>query len=179
MKGASVSLFKILEKYDKVRVGRFLSTFKCTKDSDLEEFLHEKAIIYEERGRSRTYLILDPDHENRILAYYTLSLTEIMVPKENSLSNTTVRRMDLDDGKTVGYLIGQLAKDDSVEEHVGHDLIDMAIGKLHVSFMQNGGRVICIDCKGPLLDFYKNEGFTLVEPEPNRKNGLYRLLRLF
>ncbi len=102
-----------------------------------------------------------------------------MVPEENSLSKTTIRKMDLSKGKTVGYLIGQLAKDDSVKERIGHDLIDVAISKLHMSFMQNGGRVICIDCKEPMIQYYMGEGFTLVEPRPNDKNGLYRLIRLF
>ena len=117
---------------------RFLGTFRCSKDADLEEFLHDKAIMFEDKGRSRTYLLLDDE-----------------------------------------YLIGQLAKDDSVKDHIGHYLMDAATEQLKVSYMQNGGRVMCIDCKEPMIGYYENEGFVLVEPSPNRKSGLYRLVRLF
>lgn len=179
MRGAFVRLSSVLERYPKEDVKRFLGTFRCSKDTDLEEFLHDKAIMFEDKGRSRTCLLLNDEGDNRILAYFTLALTEITVPEENSLSNSTVRRMDLSGGKTVGYLIGQLAKDDSVKEHIGHYLMDVAAEQLKVSYMQNGGRVMCIDCKEPMIGYYENEGFVLVEPSPNGKNGLYRLVRLF
>jgi hypothetical protein len=38
---------------------------------------------------------------------------------------------------------------------------------------------MCIDCKEPMIGYYEDEGFILVEPSPNGKNGLYRLVRLF
>jgi len=72
-----------------------------------------------------------------------------------------------------------MAKDDSVEEQMGHRMLSFAKNMLHKSYMQNGGRVICIDCKGPLVDYYGKEGFLMVEPDPNEENGLYRLASLF
>ena len=179
MKGAFIRLSAFLERYPKEDVKRFLGTFRCSKDADLEEFLHNKAIMFEDRGRSRTYLLLIYEGNNEILAYFTLALTEITVPAENSLKNSTIKKMDLSDGKTVGYLIGQLAKDDSVKEHIGHDLLDTAVEQLMVSYKQNGGRVMCIDCKEPMIGYYEDTGFKIIEPRPNEKNGLYRLIRLF
>lgn len=173
-----VRLSTLLENASKDDVKEYLKGFKCTKDSDLQTFLHEKAIMYENKGRSRTYLLIDEDNFNP-LAYITLSLTEICVSGETSLSNAIKRKMDLKDDKTVGYLIGQIAKDDSVSEHVGHELIQTAMRLLKMSYMQNGGRVVCLDCKKELLDFYQKEGFVLIRSMPDSKNGLYRLVKLF
>ena len=89
MRGAFVRLSSVLGRYPKEDVKRFLGTFRCSKDTDLEEFLHDKAIMFEDKGRSRTCLLLNDEGDNRILAYFTLALTEITVPEENSLSNST------------------------------------------------------------------------------------------
>ena len=84
MKGAFIRLSSVLERYPKEDVKRFLGTFRCSKDADLEEFLYDKAIMFEDKGRSRTYLLLDDEEDNRILAYFTLALTEITVPEETA-----------------------------------------------------------------------------------------------
>ena len=49
-----------------------ISRFTC-QDDDVEDFLKHKAIDFENRDKSRTYLITDDDSPN-ILAYFTLSL---------------------------------------------------------------------------------------------------------
>ena len=174
----TIRLSELLAVYGKDKVAEYLKGFRCNKDPDLQIFLHEKAIMYEDKGRSRTYLFIDSENK-RIIGYVTLSLTKIRVSSKSSLVKGVIRKMDLNDGETVGYLIGQMAKDDSVEEQMGHRMLSFAKSMLHKSYMQNGGRVICIDCKGPLVDYYRKEGFLTVEPDPNEKNGLYRLVSLF
>ncbi|MCL2387725.1 MAG: hypothetical protein FWC89_09300 [Defluviitaleaceae bacterium] len=57
-----------------------IDVFIC-KDKDVEVFLKHKAIDFEMRDKSRTYLILDNDAFVRgtmtILAYFTLSLKSL------------------------------------------------------------------------------------------------------
>ncbi len=70
--------------------------------------------------------------------------------------------MDIHNGITNAYLIGQLAKDDRVEEQMGHKLIKQAIDHIRPGFERFGCRTICIDCEEPLVKFYEREGFLKV-----------------
>jgi len=47
----------------KEKVKEVISTFYCSKDYDIESFLknENKAILYERKSKSRTYLIFDED----------------------------------------------------------------------------------------------------------------------
>jgi len=179
MRVIATRLSDLLERNDKRTVKEYLGGFRCTRGADLQEFLWNKAIMYEDKGRSRTYLFVDADADGKIVGYVTLSMTKISVTAKSVLTGGIVRKMDLHNGETVGYLIGQMAKDDTVTEHIGGTMLKFSENMLYISYRQNGGRVICIDCKKELLEFYAQEGFTLVEPEPDERSGLYRLVKLF
>lgn len=52
-----------------------LSSFSCTQDKDIEDFLHNRAIDFERINKSRTYILCDNDiwcKESRlvILGYF-------------------------------------------------------------------------------------------------------------
>ena len=172
-----VRLSPLIESEGESKVQEFLRTFKCSRDSDLEMFLHDRAIFYEKRDRARTYLIVDSDDEHdTIVAYISLAITHLTVCEDSPLSKTIRNRMDLHDNMTNAYLIGQLAKDDRVDEHIGHELIKMAINLIRPGFEMFGCRIICIDCKKPLIEFYEREGFFRISTEP--VDGLYRMVCL-
>ncbi len=105
-----------------------------------------------------------------------MAITHIEVTEDTCLSKTIQKRMDLHDGMTNAYLIGQLAKDDRIEEHIGHDLIKLAINLIRPGFDMFGCRTICIDCKEPLVRFYEKEGFVRIGSESD--DGLYRMVYL-
>lgn len=176
---AVIRLSSLLEKKDEMSVSAYLSIFKCSKDEDLEKFLHGKAIEFEKKSRSRTYLVINTDENNRIIAYVSLAITRIIIPNDNELSNKVVKRMDVSEGSAIAYLIGQLAKDDCVKKKFGHTLMQLSLDLLRVSNLQVGCRTICIDCKEKLIKFYKEEGFKIINPESNGENGLYRMVMLF
>lgn len=52
-----------------------LSSFQCALDIDIQNFLKEKAILYEQQNISRTYLLIDESHAY-LLAYYTIAIKE-------------------------------------------------------------------------------------------------------
>ena len=67
--------------------------FKCCQDEDIENFLHEKAIIFDEKNLCRVYLILDEEKfengEIFIVAYFTLSQRSIIFSSD--VSKTTIK----------------------------------------------------------------------------------------
>lgn len=40
---------------------QLLSSFSCEQDADIEHFLHERAVDFENLSKSRTYLICDQE----------------------------------------------------------------------------------------------------------------------
>ena len=53
-----VSLNKLLEAYDdEKKVKEILNAFECINNIDVEKFLHEKAILFDKQGISKTHLI--------------------------------------------------------------------------------------------------------------------------
>ena len=60
---------------DRDSVERVLKTFVCQENREVEAFLHDKAIAFEELSKSRTYLICD---ENQLISdrpnIYALSI---------------------------------------------------------------------------------------------------------
>lgn len=82
-------------------LNRWLSSFICEKDRDIEDFLHTKAIKYEELSKSRTYFIVDEEQliqlikkkeENQVVnmsdlimyGYFSLALKVLSVPEQLS-----------------------------------------------------------------------------------------------
>lgn len=68
------------------KVSEVISVFKCEKDSDIESFLKEKAIIYERKAKSRTYLIFDEEAMLKgvfkLLAYFAIAMQILKIPEE-------------------------------------------------------------------------------------------------
>ena len=66
-----------------------LSSFHCSLDNDIEFFLKNRAVSYENLSKSRTYLILDEDElisgkisDLTILGYISLALKVLTVPED-------------------------------------------------------------------------------------------------
>jgi hypothetical protein len=60
-----------------------ISVFLCEKDTDIEYFLKNRAILFEKLGKSRTFFIYDEDaDEFNILAYFTLAIQVLRIPEE-------------------------------------------------------------------------------------------------
>ena len=67
-----------MEIASKEVVSEVISTFKCSYDNDIENFLREKATLFDYKGKSKTHLILDQDELEKgsivIVAYFSLAI---------------------------------------------------------------------------------------------------------
>jgi len=71
-----------------------ISVFLCEKDTDIEYFLKNRAILFEKLGKSRTFFIYDEDaNEFNILAYFTLAIQVLRIPEE-MISGRKAMRME-------------------------------------------------------------------------------------
>lgn len=157
------------------RVQELVSIFVCERDSDIENFLKEKAIIFEKVGKSRTFLIYDEDSEEfNVLAYFTLALQVLRIPQ--SLSNRKIKDFDGFSAKIKGeritefptMLIGQVGKNDLHKGKItGYKLMQYCLNTLLDGQMRLGGRIVTLECKNIpfLIKFYTQFGFVKLERE--------------
>lgn len=156
----------------------FSSNFFCKKDRDVQNFLHNKAIRFEDADKSRTYFVVDEEKltESKlaIFGYFSLGIKSIDLDK--NISKSQRRKLDgiskNADSLNV-YLIGQLAKNDSYKEQVtGSEMLNYAIPLIKNCMKIIGGRVVLVECKNheKLVDFYKKQDFTVLQKTEDSKN---------
>jgi len=165
----------VLSKYPEEHVSAVLSSFSCERDKEVELFLREKAIVQEKKQTSRTYLIFDDDAEHLLVAFFAVAVSII---KDEGLkcSSRMLRKMNINEGIAMSYLIGQLGKRDGGAKGLGTFAIERAIGIIVDANAKVGCRVIRIDCRESLIGYYESNGFTLVRS--NKEGNLNLLVRI-
>lgn len=187
-----VSLQELLLQGTEEKVHEILASFGCKKDSDIESFLHNRAIEFERIAKSRTYLVCDfeqiKNKRFRILGYFALSLKVLVLPDDMPVRGR--RELDGFRGKIHGqkireipcYLIGQLSRnDDATKADIsGKELIDMALSVIRTSVSAVGGRCVLVECHNEetLEEFYKKNGFRRIMEEPDDTIPMIQMLRI-
>jgi hypothetical protein len=158
--------------------------FSC-KDKDVESFLKNKAVEFERRNKSRSYLILDGsklvDGEFLILAYFTLSLKSLEF--RDNLSKGKIKDVDGFSKEVKGVaiaLIGQFGKDErTAKDMPGKDLLDLCMDKIRQVHTLIGGRYVLVECRDidKVTEFYRGNGFELLQTDKS-DNYLQMVRRL-
>ena len=140
---------------DENKAQELISIFMCQRDSDIENFLKERAILFEKLGKSRTFFIFDEDEaEFKILAYFTLAIQVLKVPE--ALSNRKIKNFDgfnaKDNGQRIAefptILIGQLGKNELYEESItGNEIMQYCLITVLEGQIRLGGRIVMLECK--------------------------------
>lgn len=168
-----------------------ISTFYCSKDPDIESFLksENKAILFERKSKSRTYMIFDEDGLEGgtfiLLAYFTIAMQTLKVPDGTAASQ--IRKLDglyAKKGSEAiteipSFLIGQLGKNDKYTGRIsGDELLEYAFSVIGKAQGIVGGRVVFIECqdKPQLINFYTKNGFKHFRKDP--EDGLVQMIRL-
>ena len=139
-----------------------MSGFRCSRDKDLESFLHHSAIPYEKREMARVYLAISDD--DAILGYFSISMRCGVVPQDAQISNTMKRKLNVQPETNVAqmFLIGQLGRADSSEPGFGRSLIVKAFNLIREANRIIGCPIVRIDCKPELVSYYETYGFQSV-----------------
>ena len=173
---------------DEGRAQELISIFICEKDKDVENFLKEKAILFEKLGKSRTYFIFNEDEkEFKILAYFTLAMQVLKVPEE-FLSGRKTKALDGFSSKIKGtkitefptILIGQVAKNDSYRELIsGLEVMEYCLWTIFKGQAVLGGRIVMLECKDIpyIIDLYERFGFQKLEKE-YEKDELLQMIKV-
>ena len=172
-----VALNELLKQHPQKKIEKLLSTFKCIKNPDLEEFLitPNKAIQSEKRAITRTYLYLElQDRDVIVVAYFTITLKALHT---DGLSKSIIKKLDgIDKNREIipCYLIAQLGKTTYCKYKIGQNILDDAIATIRESYQIIGGRFIILDSVNiqEVIEFYKNEpnSFVLLDQNSQKQN---------
>ena len=147
------------------KIKKLLQTFKCNQNIDLQDFLHNKALVFEKNLRSRTYLYIDNNTKN-VVAYFTIAINTLYT---DNISSEVIKLLDgyRDDTKSIPcFLIGQLGKSALYKDiKIGQFIIEDAIEIIDNSQMSVGGRFILLDSINikEVISFYENNLFFAIE----------------
>lgn len=187
-----ISLGDLLtDEYDKECIERAFKKFSCRREADLENFLVEKAILYERTNYGKTYLFIDSEKlkigEFVIIAYYTiaqrsLDISELSVKKRRKILGQYPGRDSLNSIPT--YLIGQLGRSDeySSKELCGEQILNECYNSISLAARVVGGNIIILECREKMFgNFYENQGFKKLHSELNVNNlfTLYKKINFY
>jgi hypothetical protein len=142
-----------------------ISDFKCSKDSDVMDFLIHKALEYDMYHRARTYLCYD---DNSVLsAYFSLTSGILSLSDEISMSfrkKLTYGRTNMD--YVPAFLIAQIGKDDNCQiKDMGYLLLNEAQKMIVAARHMVAGRIVYLECKSndKLQKLYEMTGFRYLQ----------------
>lgn len=159
------------EYFNENLMEEILSHFSCKEDTDVENFLKQNAITFEKQRLTRTFFLLDDSNLKKINGYFSLSIKSVDI-SSTDLKNS--KKQKLAKSKEVkhlaGYLLAQLARDDSSQKGIGKTLIELAIERIRVAQKEVAGRFLYLDCKNELRQYYEKMGFNYMQQNPEKKN---------
>ncbi|RUM46497.1 MAG: hypothetical protein DSY47_07990 [Hydrogenothermus sp.] len=162
-----ISLNFLLSVQNEDKVQRLLNTFYCEKDIDIENFLKNKAIEFEKRKISRTYLWIDLENKE-VAGYFSIGLDVVSIKgiNSNNLKKKLNKGYKPKNDFLFTYLIGQLARSDRYfkKDLSGNEIIKTALAKIKEAQTAVGGHLVCLDISYPdrkpnLVKFYTKFGF--------------------
>ncbi len=153
------------------QIKKLLKTFVCTKNTDVQDFLHNKAITFERNLRSCTYLYTS-NADKSVVAYITLGIKSLLT---NDLSDEAIVFLDGYTNEILSipcYLIAQLGKSDTCKEKIGSFLLDDALSIIDKSQDSLKGRFVLIDSVNDdkVINFYKENSFIALENDKSLKS---------
>ncbi len=182
-----VSLGEILE--GEVKENNLCEVFKkfsCRRETDLEDFLVRKAIVYEKAQVGKTYLFLDEEklknHEMEIIAYYTIAQRSLDISKMSlAKRRKTLGNYPGRDGLSSipAYLIGQIGRSDkySHSDLSGEQMLRECYSSISIAARVIGGEIVVLECREQMFPkFYQGKGFKKFYSELG-ENNLYTLYK--
>lgn len=148
------------EQHLESQLSEAINMFRCSKDPDIEEFLREKAIQFEDRGWCSVYLLLNNNELSnknfKIEAYFTLSHKVISLC--NSISKSKIKEVKSSNkNNNIHFvLIGQLGKyiyidndnkeDNCCSDITSKEILDMAFEVIVKSHDLIPCRCVLVEC---------------------------------
>ncbi|CRF40964.1 hypothetical protein [Helicobacter ailurogastricus] len=154
-----------------------LKGFRCSKNLELQDFLHNKALKLEISHHTRTYLLLSKQEE-RIEGFFSLALN---ILETRGLSKTLIKKLSTSHNAHLERLpcivLGQLGKDDRSTIQ-GSEILQCAIAMIEEGRKYFGGKFVLLDSINveKVLNFYRQHLFEALPIDNNKFIKMVRFL---
>lgn len=162
---------KFAETVGEAVLSSTLSSFAVPLNSEVEDFIRNKALQATKLKSSISYLVIDEDLAD-VVGYFTLLVKPFTI-QAASLSSKNRRLIarfaeentEAGDYTASVFLIAQIGKNYAIEEPLqisGGDLLNMALDKLRAVQDLVGGKLVLVEReadRAKLLEFYNANGF--------------------
>ena len=163
-------------------------------NKDVENFLKTKAVQATKLNTATTYLVykeISPieidfvDYFSLAMKMLTLKKSSLSCSKERTISRFGYYDEDSDSYKVPAILIAQFGRnfDDESASIFGNDLMTITLNQVKTALSYLSGKTVFLECEKEqkLIDFYKEQGFILLDNEVTSKNSkellqMYRLI---
>ena len=162
---------KFAKKVGETALSSTLSSFAVPLNSEVEDFIRNKALQATKLKSSISYLVVDEDLAD-VIGYFTLLVKPftIQAMRLSSKNRRLIARFSEENTETGDYtasvyLIAQIGKNYAIEEQLqisGGDLLNMALDKLRTAQDLVGGKLVLVEREADrdkLLTFYSANGF--------------------
>lgn len=183
----TISLSEMTEIFGLTETEQALKKFSCKGDPDVENFLFEKAIDYQEGNKGKTFILMDmslfrEEKVPNVAAYFTLAQTAIDLhdkrdKKKKKIVGEYPGRTKL--GYFPAYLIGQIGRNDRYahDDLSGKTIIMEAYEAFKRAAQIVGGKLVVLECREHMYEkVYQPLGFSKLSDDLN-ENNLYMLYK--
>lgn len=159
----------LLRNYDESIISQKMLEFDCPNNSEINDFIHNKAIGSVQRHQTATFLVVD--NQNQINGFYSLTHKSLEVSAAN-LSKTYTKKIamysDYDESKKSYYisafLIAQFGKNANISKDSvisGDEMMNIVLEHLRTVRDEIAGNLVYLECEDNeiLLNFYSKNGF--------------------
>ena len=168
-----ITIDSLLDSLGEDGLNAILSSYSCPRNSDIEDFLHHKALTFSRQGLAKTHLVFASYKGKPVLVgYFALSNKTLFIPDKSKLSKRLKQRINkfathIDETRMniiTAPLIAQLGKNyaENYDSLItGDELLKMACERIQEIQLVFGGKVAYLECqnKPELIHFYEENGF--------------------
>ena len=167
-----VNISVLLEEIGEEETKKILADYSCPLNADIEDFIHNKAILFSKQGIARTHLVFAGYKGKPVLVgIYALAYKPVQI-KATTLNSRWRRRLAtfatfIEETKSYWAslpLIGQLGKNftNGYDQLItGDELLKLACNRIEQLQVEVGGKMAYLECEDTpgLIRFYEDNGF--------------------
>lgn len=164
----------------------FSSFNPVQKNKDIEDFLKNKAVSFEQNRITSTFLVVNDEQLKKdkfvLDGFFSLSISLLCLKDDTAEDDKKKIRNQQQSSKGTNfpmYLIGQLARDVRTKKGFGKEELLTAISYIKVAQDRVGGSLVCIDCKNELIDYYSTFGFKFLQKNKKKDANGDKLNRMY
>lgn len=195
---ATYTLSQLVGSLGEEQVRALLSSFVCSRNLDIQDFVQNKALDFEKKGIATTYVVISVDESSGVLTFQAiftpcLKSVDVYCSSPSKTTSKAVQRFGELDHETgicsiPAILIAQFGKNNlslKKNEIAGDHLMSLALSKASNVHSMVGGRFVYLECEEhpELISFYKDAGFRAfgerISKAANTGDSERKLIRLF